>query len=179
LESVVAWLRRELKLEVNAGKSGVGPSEGGSLLGFRLYGDGRTGVAPKAVERLKAKVRELWDARPSRTGRQMREPWQQSIRGWWNYFAHADWRREVEDLSGWIRRHMRKCRWQRWHSPAGRINALRKLGVRGRSLGMGHSKRGAWAMAAAAPVQWALKNAQLRRMGLGLPWEDVAAAGHR
>ena len=33
---------------------------------------------------------------------------------WWNYFQLADWRREVRDLSGWIRRHMRKCFWQRW-----------------------------------------------------------------
>ena len=29
----------------------------------------------------------------------------------------ADWRREVEDLTGWIRRHMRKCFWLRWHHP--------------------------------------------------------------
>ncbi len=30
----------------------------------------------------------------------------QYIDGWWNYFELADWRREVENLSGWIRRHV-------------------------------------------------------------------------
>lgn len=179
LESIVEWLRRELKLEVNGDKSGVGPSDGSSLLGFRLYADGRTGVAPKAVERLKERVREHWDARQSRTGRQMREQWQQYIRGWWNYFAHADWRREVSDLSGWIRRHIRKCCWQRWHGPRGRINALKRLGVKGRALGQGYSARGAWAMAAHVTVQQALSNATLRGMGLGLPWENAAAACKR
>jgi hypothetical protein len=32
----------------------------------------------------------------------MRDQWQSNIRGWWNYFKLADWRREVEDLSGGI-----------------------------------------------------------------------------
>src|SRR5260370_24726941 len=55
----------------------------------------------------------------------------------------------------------------------------RKLGVRERALGLGGSSHGAWAMAGHVTVQQALKNATLRRMGLGLPWEDAAAAGNR
>jgi len=114
-QSVTAWIEKHLKVEVNRAKSRSGPSDQSALLGFRLYAAGRIGVAPKAVERMKAKVRELWDARQSLTSEQLRDHWRRYIRGWWNYFELADWRREVEDLTGWIRRHMRKCFWLRWH----------------------------------------------------------------
>lgn len=170
LESVIQWLKKELKLEVNREKSGTGPSEGSGLLGFRLYEDGRIGVAPKAINKLKEKVRQCWDARQSKTSRELREQWRRTIVGWWNYFQLADRRWEVEELSGWIRRHMRKLFWQRWHSPRGRINALKKLGVKGRSLGMAYSGLGAWAIAGHWVMQQALKNRTLNRYGFVIPW---------
>lgn len=173
--SVIAWIEKHLKVEVNRDKSGSGPSDQSGLLGFRLYADGRIGVAPKTVERLKAKVRELWDARQSLTSEQLRDQWQRYIRGWWNYFQLAGWRREVEDLTGWIRRHMRKCFWLRWHHPKGRLNALKRLGVSGRALGQAYSARGAWAMALHPTVQHALKNATLLRYGFIIPWIPTPA----
>jgi RNA-directed DNA polymerase len=175
LESVMAWLEKNLGLEVNREKSGAGPSGGSSLLGFRLYEDGRIGVAPKAITRLKERVRGCWEARQSKTSEQLRDQWQSYIRGWWNYFELADWRREVENLSGWIRRHMRKCFWQRWHHPRGRRNALRRLGVRGRALGMAYCGRGAWAMARHVTLQQALKTRTLNGYGFIVPWEIATA----
>ncbi len=53
LESVMGWLEKELGLEVNREKSGAGPSGGSSLL-LRLYEDGRIGVSPQAIQRLKS-----------------------------------------------------------------------------------------------------------------------------
>jgi RNA-directed DNA polymerase len=94
-ESVVKWIEKHLKVEVNREKSGSGPCDQSGLLGFRLYSDGRIGVAPKAIAKLKGRVRELWDARQSLTSEQLRDQWQRSIRGWWYYFQLADWRREV------------------------------------------------------------------------------------
>jgi hypothetical protein len=140
------------------------------LLGFRLHADGRIGVAPKAIERMKDKVRELWDARQSLTSNQLRDQWREYIRGWWNYFALADWRREVENLTGWIRRHMRKCFWLRWHHPRGRLNALKRLGIHGRTLGNAYCAKGAWAMALHPTLQQALKNITLQRYGFIIPW---------
>ena len=177
LESVVEWLRKELGLEVNREKSGSGPSSASSLLGFRLYEDGRIGVSPKAVARLKEKVRECWNARQSKTSSELRKQWQSYIRGWWNYFQLADWRREVTDLNGWIRRHMRKCFWQRWHHPRGRINALKRMGVKGRALGMAYSGLGAWAIARHWVTHSALKTATLNKHGFILPW-NFASSGN-
>jgi group II intron reverse transcriptase/maturase len=175
LESVTNWIEKNRKVPVNRDKSGSGPTDESALLGFRLYADGRIGVSPKAIGRMKEKVRSLWDARQSLTSRQLRDQWRRYIRGWWNYFKIATWRREVEDLSGWIRRHIRKCFWVRWKTPRGRINALRRLGVKGSALGIGYSGKGAWAMARQWAVNQALKNATLKRYGFIIPWDFAEA----
>jgi group II intron reverse transcriptase/maturase len=175
LASVTDWIEKKLKVPVNREKSGSGPADESSLLGFRLYEDGRVGVSPKAVERMKDRVRELWKTKQSRTSKQLREQWRRYIEGWWNYFRHADWRREVEGTSGWIRRHMRKCFWKRWHNARGRWRALWRLGVRGRSLGNAYSNRGAWHMARHYVTHQALKTAVLNRYGFIIPWDFAAA----
>lgn len=175
LESVIHWIEEHLKVPVNRDKSGCGPTDQSSLLGFRLYTDGRIGVAPKAVQRMKDRVRELWDGRQSRTSNELRDQWREYIWGWWNYFKLAGWRREVENTSGWIRRHIRKCFWLRWKTPRGRIHALRRLGVKGRALGQGYSGRGAWAMARHWVLQQALRNATLERYGFIVPWNFAEA----
>jgi RNA-directed DNA polymerase len=175
LESVIRWLRKALKLEVNREKSGTGLSKRSGLLGFRLYEDGQIGIAPKAIHKLKEKVRECWEARQNKTSEELRAQWQSYIRGWWNYFALADRRHKVRALSGWIRRHMRKCYWLRWHSPRGRIKALKRLGVKGRALGMAYSGLGAWAIARHPVMQQALKNRTLNHHGFVIPWEIAEA----
>src|SRR5208283_4352620 len=99
------WLSKELKLEVNRAKSGAGPTEQSGLLGFRIDQEGTIAVGNKAIQRL----RELWNALQGKTSEELRQQWQQHISGWWNYFQLAEDRREIERLSGWIRRHMREC----------------------------------------------------------------------
>ena len=171
LVSVTKWIEGELKLEVNHDKSGTGPSQETQLLGFRIHRKGEVSIAPKAIERLKEKVREIWERRRHRTEDELKTCWRSTIDGWWNYFGYANWQAEVRRLSGWIRRHMRKYFWQRWHNPKGRANALRRLGVRGRGVGVSWSRRGAWPMACHVVVQQALKTSRLNHWGFGLPWE--------
>lgn len=171
LQSVKEWLSKHLELQINEDKSGVGPSGQSQLLGFRIHETAKVSVAPKAIQRLKEKVRQLWDARQSLTIKEMREQWQNYIRGWWNYFGHADWQDEVRKLSGWIRRHMRKYFWQRWHNRAGRYNALKRLGITGRALKVAGTKRGAWPMAIHVTINQALKTSRLNQAGFNLPWE--------
>jgi hypothetical protein len=133
-EGVVAWREKHLKLEVNREKSGVGTSGGNSLLWFRIFDDGRVGVSPKAIGKLKDRVRQMWDARQSLASEELRDQWQRYICGWWNHFQLADRRWEVTDLGWWIRRQMRKCFWLRWKTPRGRINQMGRLGVKGRPI---------------------------------------------
>jgi RNA-directed DNA polymerase len=170
LESVTAWLSRHLDVEVNIEKSGTGRSEDGALLGFRIHANGDVSPAPKAMERLKGRVRELWDARQSVRLVELRANWRRYIEGWWGYFGYANNRRPVTSLSGWIRRHMRKYFWLRWHDWRGRRNALVRLGIRGKALGVASTRRGAWRMARHHVMQTALRNRTLEGAGFILPW---------
>lgn len=170
VERLTRWLKRHLDLEVNAAKSGARHTEDTSLLGLRIHRRGDVSPAPKAIARLKERVRALWDARQSLTAQQLREQWQSYITGWWSYFSYANWRRDLHALSGWIRRHMRKYLWLRWHNRHGRRNALARLGVKGRTLGVAGCRRGAWFMARHIVVNQALKTRRLNRWGFSLPW---------
>ena len=176
LDAVRQWLAKHLKLEINEDKSGIGPSEESQLLGFRIHEHGEVSVAPKALAKLKLRVRALWDARKSQTDVERREGWRRYIDGWWNYFGYANWQREVRSLSGWMRRHIRKYYWQRWHHRAGRRNALERNGITGRELGVAGCRRGAWRMARHGVMHRALGTAKLNRWGLQLPWELAGAS---
>ena len=173
LTSIQGWIEKHLQLKVNAAKSGTGRVWERKFLGFRLDRAKRIGVAPESVERFKAKVRELWQSCQSRTSNQLRDAWQRYVRGWWGYYRLAEERRPIFRLEGWIRRHIRKCFWLRWHSAVGRERALRRLGLRGRMLKVAFSSRGAWHLAGTGSLQTALANAVLHRYGFLMP-SDLA-----
>lgn len=175
-DSVVQWLRKHLKLEVNTAKSGVGPTDDSSLLSYRIRSNGSLEVSPKAVERYKERVREHWECRRSLPLDEQRQQWQQFVRGWSNYFALVG-AKALKALSGWTRRHMRKFMWQRWHSRDGRRNALQRLGLGGRILGMASSRLGAWALAAHAVLHRGLTNARLLAWGFLTPSDLVKPLG--
>lgn len=172
LESLIRWLSKNLKLEVNREKSRVRPPDEGSFLGFRIT-RGKIAVSEKSIERFKKEVREIWNARWSVCSGDRIKRWQQYAKGWWNYFRLSEQKWEYEDLSGWVRRHMRKCIWQCWHNWKGRSNALRKLGATGKSLRLAHSSRGAWRVSRA--LNSTLTNKRLRSWGMEVP-EDFDQA---
>ena len=176
LKSITHWLAQELKLEVNSDKSHRGPCHKSKLLGFQIDEEATIHVAPKAMEKLKEKVREIWSARRSKTSQELRDEWRQYIDGWWNYFQLAENRRPLRPIGKWIRRHIRKTFWQRWHSPSGRKAALSRLGIRGRLLRVAHSSVSSWRMATHYVMHKALNNQQLQKYRLDVPWELVRPA---
>jgi RNA-directed DNA polymerase len=169
LASVQGWIEKHLRLKVNAAKSGTGRVWERKFLGFRLDRKKRIGIAPESLERFKTKVREKWDGRRSGTSTQLRDDWNRYVRGWWGYFHLAEARRAVLGLEGWIRRHIRKCFWLRWHDRKGRERNLRRLGLTGKALGVATSRRGAWRVAAQPELHQALSNAALKRAGFLFP----------
>jgi RNA-directed DNA polymerase len=174
LESVSQWVSRELRLEVNASKSGTGRPWERKFLGFRISPKGQIEAAPKSVERFKNKVRELWRSCQSRSSEELRDNWRAYVRGWWGYYRLAENRCNIYGLEGWIRRHIRKCFWLRWHNQRGRVRALRRLGLSGRLLKVAHSSQGAWPLSRNGSLQTALNNARLRKYGFVMP-SDLAA----
>jgi group II intron reverse transcriptase/maturase len=176
LASLTGWIEKHLRLKVNAAKSGTGRVWERKFLGFRLDRSKRIGIAPESVKRFRNRVRELWDARRSRTSNQLRDEWNQYLRGWWGYFHLAEARAPIRALEGWVRRHIRKCFWLRWHDARGRMRRLRQLGITSsRDLGVAHSSRGAWPVSRQPVLNTALSNAALRRYGFVFT-DDLATA---
>ena len=169
LASVQGWIEKHLRLKVNAAKSGTGRVWERKFLGFRLDRKKRIGIAPESLERFKAKVREQWNGRRSGTSQQLRDDWNRYVRGWWGYYRLAEARGPLVELEKWVRRHIRKCFWLRWHGRKGRERNLRRLGIKGSALGVASSRRGAWRVAAQPELQQALSNSVLRRHGFLFP----------
>jgi len=174
LASIQFWIEKHLQLKVNPAKSGTGRVEERKFLGFRLNRKLQIGIAPESIQRFQAKVRELWRNCQSGTSNELRDRWQSYLRGWWEYYQLAEDRQSIYRLEGWIRRHMRKYFWWRWHDKKGRERKLHVLGVRGKLLQVASSARGAWRIAAARAMQSALTNAVLRTTGFLMP-SDLAA----
>lgn len=169
LQSLERWIAQHLKLRVNVAKSGTGRPWDGKFLGFRITAEGRIAPAKASLERLKDTVREHWNARRSLRLAERIEGWQNSIRGWSNYFGLCEERRDIKSLEGWMRRHMRKYFWQRWHNRRGRRKALRRLKAKPYHLKQAGSSVGAWRIARSPLLQTVLNNARLRRWGLYVP----------
>lgn len=157
---------------VNREKSQIRPPDQGSFLGFRIEGE-CIALSEKSIKRFKEEVQAIWNACWSVSSKVRINRWQQYVRGWWGYFRLSERKWDYINLSGWIRRHMRKCIWLRWHNWKGRRNALVKLGAKGVQLKLAHSSRGAWRVARS--LNSVLTNKRLRSWGMMVP-EDFAQA---
>lgn len=173
--SITRWIEKNLKLPINLDKSDTGRPWDRQFLGYQQTQDGFLRPSPKAKDKYKAKVKSLFNGRVSLKTVQLRDEWLKFIRGWCNYFYLADERYWRRSLSGWTRRHIRKCFWLRWHSGKGRKRHLEELGVHPRTI-KGTAKTGAaWPMAKHFAMQSALNNKRLKRYGFLAP-SDFAAA---
>lgn len=172
-KSVTHWIEKNLKLTVNQDKSGSGRPWDRKFLGFRIKEGGEIGIAQQSLERYKEQVRERWDAKQGLTSKGLVRRWRNYILGWWAYFGIA--KVKLESLSGWTRRHVRKCFWQRWHSRKGRMRNLRKLGVKEELIRRTQFYASDWKAARHPSMHRALSNGTLRRYGIVTP--DVLAVG--
>lgn len=168
-DNISRWLKNKLKLDVNEDKSGVGQIWERKFLGFKLNKSLEIEVSESSVQHFKNKVRELWRGNQSGTSADLRDRWRTYVKGWWSYYRLAENRSNIFNIEGWIRRHIRKYFWLRWHSSKGRLNKLRKLGVTGRSLGIAYSSRGSWRISRTPSMHKALSNKILQAYGFLVP----------
>jgi RNA-directed DNA polymerase len=171
METTVGWIEEKLRLKVNPDKSAADKVWERKFLGFRINPEGKIQAAPQSLQRFKDKVRKLWRSCQSLTSAELRGQWRAFVRGWWNYFCLAEVTRPIFRIEHWIRRHIRKCFWLRWHDAAGRRKMLYRLGVRGETLKTASSGRGAWRIAKSPALHRALSNRTLSRYGFLLPSE--------
>ncbi len=132
LDSITKFLEKKLQLKVNRDKSAVDRPWRRKFLGFSFTSRIKSTIRvhEKSRESLRGKIRQL-----CRMGRGMNlETFIQTklnplLRGWGNYFRHADTTSYAKDLDRWIRSRLRIILWRRWERPKTRYKMLAKMGV--------------------------------------------------
>jgi RNA-directed DNA polymerase len=173
-ERVLAAMRQKyakLRLRINEEKSTVARVWDRKFLGYSLWvAAGRQvklRVAPKALEAMKQRVREITSRNGGRSMEQVTAMLGAYLRGWKEYFKLADTRRIFSDIDGWIHRRLRMLQLKQWKR--GRT-AARELRARGLPewlvrKGSGYGNRWWWAAALGA-MQTALPGTYFERLGV-------------
>ena len=168
-ERVLGLLRRlyaNLRLRVNEAKSAVDRAWNRKLLGYSFWsgrgGEVKRRVAPKALETMKDRVRELTRRTRSQSIARVAQDLRSYLTGWKNYFRLADTNNVFRELDEWIRHRLRALHLKHWrHGPT----IYRELRARGLS------ERGA-ARAAINGRRWWKNSAQLVHIAFPIHYFD-------
>jgi len=169
LASIERFLGRRLKLRINKAKSAVARPSARKFLSFSFTRRRRPQrrIAPQAIARFKAKVRELTRRTSGRSLEQIIEKLSPYLRGWRGYFGFCQTPSVLHELDAWIRRRLRAIVWTQWKRGPVRYDELRRRGV-GRPLALktAGDPRGPWRLANSPAVTMALSNTFFAARGL-------------
>lgn len=147
MQGLRALITKRLRLRINEAKSAVARPYQRKFLGFSFTSQkrARRRIAPKAVERFKARIRELTQRRRGRDVRVIIEELNLYLNGWRGYFGFCETPSVLKELDGWIRRRLRCYLWKQWKKPRRRREALMALGVTPElARRIGASSKGPW-----------------------------------
>lgn len=169
LAGIERFLEKRLKLKINKAKSAVAKPSVRKFLGFSFTWEQppRRRIAPQALARFKARVRELTRRAGGRSLAQIVKELSVYLKGWRGYFGFCQTPSVLRALDEWIRRRLRAIAWKQWkHGPA-RFAELRRRGV-GRVLAArtASSPRGPWRLANSPALNMALPIALFGSLGL-------------
>jgi RNA-directed DNA polymerase len=168
LASVRHFLTTKLRLKVNESKSAVARPEERKFLGFSIANDGsQRRIAPVAIQKFKARIRELTCRTRGVSLTKLIEPLARYLIGWRNYYGFCQTPRVLSNLDAWIRRRLRMYLWRQWRTGRRRFAQLRSHGVPvfGAAVAAG-SPTDVWRMSGHPAVQQALRNAYFDSLGL-------------
>ena len=158
----------KLRLKVNESKSAVARPEESKFLGFSISNDGsERRIAPKALERFKARVRQLTRRTSGTSVPKLTEDLTPYLLGWQGYFGFCETPRVLSNLDAWIRRRLRMHLWRQWKNGRNRFNelCLRRVSKFHAAVAAG-SPTGFWRMSGHPAVQQALRNRYFDSIGL-------------
>jgi group II intron reverse transcriptase/maturase len=173
-ERVLAALRQQyakLRLRVNEEKSAVARVWDRKFLGYSFWvakgGKVKRRVAPKALEGMKQRVREITDRNGGRSLEQVTEELGDYLRGWGQYFQLADTKGIFADLDSWIHRRLRTLQLKQWKRGRTTYRELRARGLPEWLIqkGAGHGRRWWWAAGLGA-MHTALPGEYFERLGV-------------
>src|SRR5262249_16464418 len=135
MAGVERFLAKRLKLKVNKAKSAIAKPSVRKFLGFSFTSgkEPRRRIAPAALARFKARIRELTRRTRGRSLGQIAKELSGYLIGWRSYFGFCQTPSVLRALDEWIRRRLRAIAWKQWKYGRARFAELRRRGV-GRDL---------------------------------------------
>lgn len=184
MASITKVIEQRLHLMVNREKSKVVVASVMTMLGFGFYfargGKVRVRVDPKALARLKLRIKELTSRRWSIAMEERIETINRYIVGWMGYFRLADTPKVFAELDRWLHRRMRQIRWKEWKRYSAKRRNLRQLGIPDRTARQwAASSKGYWRIAKSPVLDRALSNSYWADQGLRLlnpTWQRLRSA---
>jgi len=171
-ESVSRFITKRLKLQVNEAKSAVSYPWWRKYLGFSFTSartNPRVRIHSKTIQRFKDRVRELTGRSCGRSIRQVIHKLNDYVRGWWQYYRHAETKSFIRSMNAWIMRRLRAMIWHHWKNRRTRIRELKKRGIsHAVAVRTGCGRKGPWRMSRVKWVVVALPNAYFKSLGLYL-----------
>ena len=169
MTGIERFLAKRLRLKVNKAKSAVAKPSVRKFLGFSFtYGsEPRRRIAPQALVRFKARVRELTRRTCGRSLKQIVKELSVYLTGWRGYFGFCQTPSVLRKLDEWLRRRLRAIAWKQWKRGSTRFAELRRCGV-GRDLAAqtAGSPHGPWRLAVSPALHIAMPISFFRSLGL-------------
>jgi RNA-directed DNA polymerase len=169
MAGIEKFLAKRLKLKINKAKSAVAKPSIRKFLGFSFMSgwEPRRRVAPQALSRFKARVRELTRRTRGRSLAQTVKELSVYLRGWRGYFGFCQTPSVLRALDEWTRRRLRAIVWKQWKRGRTRFAELRRCGV-GRDLAArtAGSPCGPWRISRSPALTIALPIVYLGSLGL-------------
>jgi len=170
LENILPYIEEKLFLKVNREKTMVDGIKGVKFLGFTFYeskGLMRVRVHPKAISKMKARIKEL-TARSSGCGNEQRaEDLKRYIIGWINYYKIADMKKLMQKTDEWTRRRIRMIYWKQWKKVKTKFRELKSLGIsEDKAWQFANTRKGYWRISKSPILSYSLDNQTLKKFGL-------------
>lgn len=170
MQSITLFLSKKLRLKVNVDKSAVGRPWERKFLGFTFTREKmpRRRIAPAALERLKAKLKEMTSRKRGNTLQQIVQELSAYLRGWLNYFGYCQTPTVLRETGSWLRHRLRCLVWKRWKRSKTRFKKLKEMGLSNSNAkeGAGNGSRGPWRMGSSPPLHQAFTVQYFRNLGL-------------
>ena len=169
LENIIPFIEGKLFLKVNRDKTTVDIASRVKFLGFSFYqykGEARVKIHPKAVTKMKRKVKELTARSNGMSNKARIEKLKSYIMGWINYFKIADMKSLLTKVDEWLRRRIRMIYWKQWKRVRTRFRMLQTLGiVKQKAWEYANTRKGYWRISNSPILDKSLNNDTLRGYG--------------
>jgi len=162
LVSVTEFIEKKLKLKVNRAKSSVKHCSDVKFLGYTLLSGGDIRVADQSIVRFKDKVRDITKRNRGVEFSQVIKELNVAIRGWSNYFRHANkWLATIRDMDGWTRRKLRCYKLKQCGKKYSIYKMLRTFGT---------AERTSWNVVMYSQGWWNMSKKEAVAQGMNLKW---------